>query len=480
MADFARIVDRLDAAGSSFVSVTQAFNTTNSMGRLTLNVLLSFAQIEREVTGARIRDKIAASKAKGMWMGGILPLGYDRPTDPVTRALVVNDHEAQTVRRIFQSYLELGSVHALEAQLDDEGIRSKAWCSNAGKAVGGLRLSRGALFHLLKNRVYLGEIRHGDLAYPGSHPPILDVETFEVVQTMLPSHRREWRARPLRSAAMPLRSLLFDADGSAMSPSFMHGRSGRVYRYYVSAPLQQGRRVKDNRDAIRRVPAHEIEGLLTNELRCRFNDCDDAVLTSLLTSVRRVDLDAQFVKITFAKAGPSNSALIGCDQHESDPRLAIAVLAIRLRLRGGRASAIAPAGMDAVRVSRRDLKLIKALQRAHEIAANVGWRSRDGSLADAAAMAPISYYDRKLCRLAFLASDIQRRIFEGLQPPVGPHEKHSLLSNLGPTLYAGDAPAQCAALEVLPESVWFAGMLVEPFGRALSKQRSKGSHGCLC
>ena len=111
-------MDRLDAAGSSFVSVTQAFNTTNSMGRLTLNVLLSFAQIEREVTGARIRDKIAASKAKGMWMGGILPLGYDRPTDPVTRALVVNDHEAQTVRRIFQSYLELGSVHALEAQLD--------------------------------------------------------------------------------------------------------------------------------------------------------------------------------------------------------------------------------------------------------------------------------------------------------------------------------------------------------------------------
>ena len=165
------------------------------------------------------------------------------------------------------------------------------------------------------------------------------------------------------------------------------------------------------------MPAHEIEGLLTDELRRRFNDGDDADLTSLLTSVRRVDLEAHFVKVTLAKSGLSNSALIGCDQHESDPRLAIAVLAIRCRLRGGRASAIAPAGMDAVRVSRRDLKLIKALQRAHEIAAKVGWRSKDGSLTDATAMAPISYYDRKLCRLAFLAPDIQKRIFEGRQPP---------------------------------------------------------------
>jgi site-specific DNA recombinase len=134
-----------------------------------------------------------------MWMGGILPLGYDKPVDPATRSLVVNDVEAVTVRRIFQNYLELGSVHALEAQLDLEGTRSKAWSTNAGKPVGGQRFSRGALFHLLKNRVYLGEIRHGDRSYPGSHPSIVEPVTFDAVQSMLAAHRREWRGRPLQS-----------------------------------------------------------------------------------------------------------------------------------------------------------------------------------------------------------------------------------------------------------------------------------------
>ena len=416
LADFARIVDRLDAAGASFVSVTQAFNTTNSMGRLTLNVLLSFAQFEREVTGERIRDKIAASKAKGMWMGGVLPLGYDLPTDPVTRALVVNQTEAQTVRRIFQAYLEIGSVHELEAQLSAEEVRSKAWTARSGKAVGGLRLSRGALFYLLKNRVYLGEIRHGDRSYPGAHPPIVDVATFEAVQAMLLSHRGAWRARPLRSATMVLKGLLFDTDGSPMSPSFTHKPSGRVYRYYVSAPLQQGRPVKPSPDAIRRVPAAEIEGVVADDLRRRFGAAEDAHLHELIAPVRRVDLEAQAIRISFARAGLSRAALSECEPHDADARLVIAVVRIRCRLRGGRASAMAAAGMDATRVSRRDPRLIKALQRAHQIAGGLGWRSRDGSLEDGEQMAPISYYDRKLCRLAFLAPDIQRRIFEGRQP----------------------------------------------------------------
>ena len=230
LSDFAKIVDRLDAAGASFVSVTQAFNTTNSMGRLTLNVLLSFAQFEREVTGERIRDKIAASKAKGMWMGGILPLGYDAPTDPQTRALVVNPAEAETVRQIFQTYLDLGSVHALEARLDADGVRSKRWVAKNGRSIGGVRLSRGALFHLLKNRVFLGQIPHGEKSYPGCHPAIIDPDVFEAAKTLLAGNRGAWKQRPLRSATMALKGLLFDIDGAPMSPSFTHGKSGQVYR----------------------------------------------------------------------------------------------------------------------------------------------------------------------------------------------------------------------------------------------------------
>ena len=157
LADFARMVELFDRHEVSFVSVTQSFNTTSSMGRLTLNVLLSFAQFEREVTGERIRDKIAASKAKGMWMGGRLPLGYDAPKKG-SRALVVNESEAETVRLIYQTYLQLGSVHKLERWLKSRGIRSKRHKTRKGKIIGDQPFSRGALFHLLRNRTYLGMI----------------------------------------------------------------------------------------------------------------------------------------------------------------------------------------------------------------------------------------------------------------------------------------------------------------------------------
>jgi len=157
LTDFARIVEAFDAKGVSFVSVTQAFNTTSSMGRLTLNVLLSFAQFEREVTGERIRDKIAASKRKGMWMGGVPPLGYDLPADKTTRALRVNVEEAEVVRSLFALYLELGSVRSLQERLARDGVVSKAWINARGQAKGGQPFGRGALFHLLKNRLYRGE-----------------------------------------------------------------------------------------------------------------------------------------------------------------------------------------------------------------------------------------------------------------------------------------------------------------------------------
>src|SRR6202142_3688940 len=168
LADFAKLVELFDAHSVSFVSVTQQFNTTTSMGRLTLNVLLSFAQFEREVASERIRDKIAASKAKGMWMGGLVPLGYDPPIDG-GRALVVNPAEAQIVRTIFGWFLQAGNLLVLQKRLDQEGIRSKRWVSTRGRLIGGYQFSRGALRHLLGNRVYLGEIAHGAVVHPGRH-----------------------------------------------------------------------------------------------------------------------------------------------------------------------------------------------------------------------------------------------------------------------------------------------------------------------
>ena len=189
LADFARMIEIFDRRRVSFVSVTQAFNTTTSMGRLTLNVLLSFAQFEREVTGERIRDKIAASKAKGMWMGGTVPLGYEPPENG-TRALAVNQEEAEIVRTIFRAYIDLGSVHALQRWLEDRGIRSKRRVTRAGRLSGGGPFSRGALFHLLRNRVYRGMIVHKGRAHPGRHQAIIDGDLFAAVQARLDANTR--------------------------------------------------------------------------------------------------------------------------------------------------------------------------------------------------------------------------------------------------------------------------------------------------
>ena len=202
LADFARIVELFDRHEVTFVSVTQAFNTTSSMGRLTLNVLLSFAQFEREVTGERIRDKIAASKSRGMWMGGHVPLGYDVPVG-AERALVVNEAEAATVRAIFGAYLDLGSVHALQRQVHDQGIRSKQRTTRDGRTTGGQSFSRGALFHLLRNRTYLGLIVHRDRVHEGRHPAIVDAALFDAVQAKLDANVRRHQARGDRLAAPP-------------------------------------------------------------------------------------------------------------------------------------------------------------------------------------------------------------------------------------------------------------------------------------
>jgi site-specific DNA recombinase len=184
LADFAKIVDILDARGASFVSVTQQFNTTTSMGRLTLNVLLSFAQFEREVIGERIRDKIAASKKKGMWMGGVPPLGY-RAQD---RKLIIIDSEEELVRAIFRRYTELGSVRLLKEELKARGITSRSLTSGSGRMRGGKPFSRGALYLILQNRTYLGEIAHKGQSHPGEHVPIIDQPLWDAVQARLTSN----------------------------------------------------------------------------------------------------------------------------------------------------------------------------------------------------------------------------------------------------------------------------------------------------
>ena len=235
LADFAKMVEVFDAHGVSFVAVTQQFNTSTSMGRLTLNMLLSFAQFEREVTGERIRDKIAASKRKGMWMGGVPPLGYE----VCDRRLVINPAEANTVRHIYDRYLELGCVRQLSKELDQRGIVSKVRVSRNGFKSGGCRFSRGALYELLANPIYVGEIRHKQERYSGQHEAIRPRELWEKVQERLHQNAARGRGSSNRSIASPLAGKLFDSDGQ---PLYVQGatKGRRRYRYYVSKSLVDG------------------------------------------------------------------------------------------------------------------------------------------------------------------------------------------------------------------------------------------------
>lgn len=235
LSDFAKIVDVFDKHGVSFVSVTQQFNTTSSMGRLTLNILLSFAQFEREVTGERIRDKIAASKKKGMWMGGQPPLGYDVKE----RKLVINPAEAKTVRSIFQRYLDLKSVRLLKADLDAHKVVSKLRKASDGSPYGARPIARGALYLMLQNRIYLGEIVHKEKSYPGEHEAIIERALWDKVQAVLVENRIDRENGETVKAPSLLTGLVFDAQGNRMSPVHAN-KKGVRYRYYVSRQLQDG------------------------------------------------------------------------------------------------------------------------------------------------------------------------------------------------------------------------------------------------
>ncbi|MBI1391921.1 MAG: hypothetical protein GC152_04185 [Alphaproteobacteria bacterium] len=402
LADFARIVEIFEKHDCSFVSVTQSFNTTGSMGKLMLNVLLSFAQFEREVTGERIRDKIAASKAKGMWMGGNLPLGYDRPK-PGTRALVVNADEAVKVRHIFTRYLELGSVHILQRDLQERGVLSKRHVTAKGRTIGGLPFSRGALFHLLRNRVYLGQITHKGEVHDGQHDAVIDVDLFTQVQERLDAQvRRRGDKADRRNAKAPLAGKLFDAADEPMCPTTARGKSGHAYRYYVSASLQQGARPADH-DRVQRLSALEIErvvGEAAGRWAPRIGDP-----FAIVDKVRIVENCVQ-VALPAARAS-SIAANLAVGETILD-RCADAItilLPIRFASRGG-SRKIVPA---ISRPPQPDPVLIAALRKAHAMLRT----ERGMPLMDTA---PGSPHDRKILRLAFLAPDIQRAVLDGRQP----------------------------------------------------------------
>jgi DNA invertase Pin-like site-specific DNA recombinase len=249
--DFAKLVEVFDRCGVTFVSVTQSFNTTTSMGRLTLNILLSFAQFEREVIGERIRDKFAASRKRGMWMGGFVPLGYDVKD----RKLVINEAEAALVRRIFERFIQLGSVTLVVRELQAEGRFTKR----------GRPFDKGIVYKLINNRVYVGEAVHKGMSYPGEHDAIIDPDTFDKVQAILATNGYSRGAVTRSRTPALLRGLIFTEGGRAMTPASTK-KGSRLYRYYVSTDVIRGRKPSAAAAPLR-LPAEVVETAVIREIR---------------------------------------------------------------------------------------------------------------------------------------------------------------------------------------------------------------------
>ena len=436
LADFAKMVEVFDAQGVSFVAVTQQFNTITSMGRLTLNVLLSFAQFEREVTGERIRDKIAASKKKGMWMGGVPPLGYD----VCDRRLLINPGEAATVRHIYERYLQLGCVRQLSKELEQHGTVSKVRVARNGIRSGGCRFSRGALYELLANPIYIGEIRHKQERHPGQHEPILPKELWERVQQRLTENAARSRGSSNRSIASPLAGKIFDAGGQ---PLYMQGaaKGRRRYRYYVSKCLVSGtasdngkgwrlsapeferavgtaaRHILSDRAGL--LDALEKSGLESPDVRAtlelasnlvrRLQDEADGTV-SLGEIVSRVELSDDGIAVTLgievacSQAGARSSGTLSRTRF----------VPLRMKRRGVETRIILAAGGDLPR--KVDSALLKAVARSRawfeELASG-----QVRSLADVARREKVTRrYVERLSHLAFAAPTIVEAICQGRQP----------------------------------------------------------------
>jgi len=437
LTDFSRIVDVLDKAGASFVSITQSFNTTTSMGRLTLNMLLSFAQFEREVTGERIRDKIAASKRKGLWMGGPVPLGYTVEN----RKLVVNETEAELVRHIYTRYLELDSVIELADELNRQGHRTKVQQRVSGPHRGGCLFRRGTLYHLLSNRIYLGEIAHKGQHFPGEHPAIVPATLWDQAAAKLKGNASGTSRRLRNQQPSLLIGLVFDGEGRAMTPSHAT-KATRRYRYYVTRPDQlEG-------SPAWRISAHDLEKLVCERLSILLTDrqaiCDLAVdqpveviqqalakgdvLAATLRSaparerapilpgiVRRIDLQEECIELTVNLSGLAEALGLEVPEH-SDPMV---LLVAATKVRHGHQLRLVIPGPQALDIvpANRDEKLVALLAEAH-VARQLILAQPDQSIASIAA-------DNGRCRtrlgklaaLACLAPDIVTAIVEGRQPP---------------------------------------------------------------
>ena len=288
LADFAKLVELFDAHGVSFVSVTQQFNTTTSMGRLTLNVLLSFAQFEREVTSERIRDKIAASKRKGLWVGGNLPCGYEMKDGKIA----IVEEEAELVRSIYRRYLELGGVNELVRDLRERNIRTRTKLLSTGATRGGIPFGRGALYYMLSNHFYIGEVKYKNEILPGEQPPIIDRALFEAVRQ---KSLAQWSHRTVVRSKSDhlLTGLLFDDTGHRMVPTHAT-KAGIRYRYYVSAPFLHGEAKTASAGSISRVPAADIEDIVIKSMKEHLAARQGKPTTSVMRLEDRSDL-AQLV-----------------------------------------------------------------------------------------------------------------------------------------------------------------------------------------
>ena len=439
LADFAKIVEVLDKAEASFVSITQSFNTTTSMGRLTLNMLLSFAQFEREVTGERIRDKIAASKRRGMWMGGPVPLGYD----VIDRKLIPNLQEAETVRHIMRRYLALGSVAELVDELNREGYRTKVQQRVSGPHKGGCAFRRGTLFHMLSNRIYRGMIIHKKDCFEGEHEAIVPEELWNEVQATL-TRRAQGPSRRLKARHPSLLvGKVVDGEGRAMTTSHAT-KPGVRYRYYVTRPD-----LLDGTPAWR-VSAHDLEQMVCNRLaellvdaralrRLLGDQGDDAqVLNAIIEAgdvmaaqlrsgsaaarhsiiaptVELVALRSDDIIITVIPANLLGS--LGCSSQgstELDP-LHISCPATRVR-KGHQLRLIIPAATAPAPSPLRDEKLVALVADAHAarqlVAANPGKPIAAIAKAEGRCRSRLT----QLLGLSCLAPDIVTAIVEGRQP----------------------------------------------------------------
>jgi len=324
LADFAKLVELFDSQSVSFVSVTQSFNTTSSMGRLTLNVLLSFAQFEREVTGERIRDKIGASKRKGLWMGGVVPMGYRVDN----RKLVIDKEEAATVKNIFQRYLALRSITKLQAELRLAGVRTRTRVLASGRILGNVHLTNGPLAYILRNRMYLGEINHRGKSFPAEHEPIIEREVFDAVQNIL-SEKPDRHDRGYNRSDALLGGLLFDDRGNRMSPSHAL-KNGVRYNYYVSTPAIQGR--KQDSGTVSRVPASAIEEAVSDALRARCGQVklsdlpDGQSVKGLLRDVQRIELRADRILFEMRAANALGRAIDAEQDPELDPGISASIV----------------------------------------------------------------------------------------------------------------------------------------------------------